>query len=698
MSNKKQYRYILVIEDGKKQWTVTLDKSKYSIGRHSSNSIIVDSKQVSRFHATLLRKKTEDCQSFWIRDGDLEGNRSHNGIFINGEKKIEYKLNHGDIIYFGREVKGIYQIFEDNYNISFYPNNNIPSKKNDINPLQEQLENILFASEQNLQQKLNNLDVYMLASFTELNPNPIIEIDCQGIITYINPAGALKFNNIKDLKLEHPILQGLIHNYQNQNQQKKLLKREVTVGEAIFEQYIYHICPKKSIITYLFDITERKKSEARLEYQVNHDDLTNLPNRNFFTKYLSQAVINAKNQDYLLVVMFLDIDRFKNINNSLGHEIGDKLIQDFAQRLKNSLSSSDLIARWGGDEFTILIPEINNLQEITKISEKILKTFKHPFQINGQELYLSASIGIAIYPRDGESAETLIKNADVALYRTKKEGRNNFQFYNPSMNFQASLLLKIENLLHYALEKDEFVLYYQPQMNLKNNKIYGLEALLRWNNPELGMIPPDKFIPIAEETGLIVPIGEWVLKTACQQNKTWQDKGLPPLRIGVNLSPRQFQEPELVSQIVKILNETGLDPNFLELEITETTVMQNPKLASQYLESLLKIGVHISMDDFGTGYSSLGYLKNFPLHTIKIDKTFIKELKNNPKDLAIISAVITLGRGFNMRVIAEGVETPEQLELLRHLQCEEIQGYLLSHPLTSEEVEKFLQNPPYHYF
>ena len=391
-----------------------------------------------------------------------------------------------------------------------------------------------------------------------------------------------------------------------------------------------------------------------------------------------------------MAVMFIDLDRFKNINDTLGHTIGDKLLQSFAERLTTCLRPGDTLARWGGDEFTVLLPQISSTEDATNVGQRILDILKPAFHLGEIELHISTSIGIAIYPQDGEDAPTLLRNADAALYRTKERGRNNYHLYSPNMTSKASVYLRLENLLHHGLDREEFLLYYQPQINIKTGYVGGMEALIRWEHPEIGLVSPGKFIPLAEETGLIVPIGEWVLKTACAQNKAWQLAGLPPLRIAINLSARQFQQSNLVSMVAKVLSETKLNPNYLELEITETTIMQNVEFAREALQEFQKMGVHISMDDFGTGYSSLGYLKKFPFDTLKIDQSFVRDLGDNLEDTAIISAIIALGRGLNLRVIAEGVEMQHQLDLLKSLQCDEMQGYWFSRPLNTEQATEFL--------
>ncbi|MGA7935394.1 MAG: EAL domain-containing protein [Kovacikia sp.] len=440
------------------------------------------------------------------------------------------------------------------------------------------------------------------------------------------------------------------------------------------------------------DITQRKQAEATVRYQAFHDLLTGLPNRMLFNDRLPLALASAERNGAMAAVMFLDLDRFKTINDTLGHTIGDQLLQAVAQRLLACVREGDTISRWGGDEFTLLLPQIHCAEDAAKAAQRIIDALKPAFSMEGHELYISNSIGIALYPEDGTDAQTLLKNADAALYRVKEEGRNGYQFYTPAINFKATERLVLESSLHHAQACNEFVLYYQPQVNTSTWEITRMEALIRWQHAELGLISPRTFISLAEENGLIVPIGEWVLRMACAQNKAWQVAGLPPLRIAVNLSARQFQQPCLVETVSKILAETGLDPCYLELEITETTAMRNATFTTAMLKDFQTMGVHISLDDFGTGYSSLGYLKKFPLNTIKIDRSFIQELTTDANDAAIVTAVIALGRGLNLSVVAEGVETREQLELLRSLGCQEMQGYLFSKPLPAEDATQFLQN------
>ncbi|BAZ28146.1 diguanylate cyclase/phosphodiesterase [Cylindrospermum sp. NIES-4074] len=464
----------------------------------------------------------------------------------------------------------------------------------------------------------------------------------------------------------------------------------------VFEHYSQPQCIGSKVVGRVWsfrDVTAHKLAEATIRHQALHDPLTDLPNRALFNQQLTESLVKAHQSGNKLAVCFLDLDRFQTINNTLGHAIGDKLLQGVAQRLTKCLQAGDIVARWGGDEFTILLPKISDAKDAVHIQEEILAAFKPGFDIENHRLYISASIGIALYPTHGEDAETLIKNADAALYRVKSQGRNNYQFYQSAINSQASELLSLKNSLYSALERQEFRVYYQPQVKITTGEITKMEALLRWQHPELGLIPPNKFIPIAEETGLIIPIGEWVLKTACKQNKAWQSAfNLPSLSVAVNVSARQFHQTNLVNLVKQILSETQLNPQSLDLEVTETLAMENIAFTRKVLTELGNMGISISLDDFGTGYCSLNYLKNFPIHTLKIDRSFVCDLTNDNNDAAIITAIIALAHALNLTVVAEGVETEEQRNLLRILECELMQGYLFSHPLSVEDATRLLKN------
>ncbi|HEY9646813.1 MAG TPA: EAL domain-containing protein, partial [Chroococcidiopsis sp.] len=436
---------------------------------------------------------------------------------------------------------------------------------------------------------------------------------------------------------------------------------------------------------------KRQQTEAQMRYQAFHDALTGLPNRSLFDYRLNRAIGDARRTNDLLGVVFLDLDRFKTINDTLGHAVGDRLLQQATQRLTTCLREEDCIARWGGDEFTLVLPNLKHPDDAATIAQRISDALRPAFRLDHHDLYITSSIGIALYPHNGQDAETLLKNADAALYRAKEQGRNNYQFYSHAINPQASQLLTLDHSLHQALDRNEFIVFYQPQFNVVTGQITQVEALVRWKHPQLGLISPATFITLAEENGLIIPIGEWVLRVACTQTKVWQAFGLPPLRVAVNLSARQFQQPDLVERIAQILHDTGVEPALLELEVTETAAMRDVNFTIQVLHELRAMGVRIAMDDFGTGYSSLSYLKKFPLHTLKIDRSFVQDLADNPSDTAIVSAVITLGQGLNLSVVAEGVETQAQLEQLRSLNCVEMQGYWFSKPVDAQRTMQFLQ-------
>jgi len=440
----------------------------------------------------------------------------------------------------------------------------------------------------------------------------------------------------------------------------------------------------------LVDITDRKLAEEQIEFHAYHDILTLLPNRKLFTDRLTLALAHARRSHTTLAVILLDLDNFKDINDTLGHSIGDEVLIMIAERLQSVVREGDTVARLGGDEFTLLLSDLLDTQNAARIAEKLLHAIDQPLSIGSRQLYVTASIGIALYPNDGTDAETLVKNADSALYRAKDLGRNNYQLCTPELKVRAQERLVMENSLREAFERKEFVVYYQPVVSLVTGRTCGMEALVRWNHPERGLIQPDEFIPIAEDTRLIVPLGEWVLRTACRQAMEWRALGLTFNRVSVNLSPRQFQQKDLIAMVTSALQDCGLDPRSLELEITETAAMQNADIAAEALHELRASGVTIAMDDFGTGYSSLTYLKRFPIDTVKIDKSFVRDIETSTGDAAIVSAVIRIARILGLRVVAEGVESEEQLSFLRKKRCQEMQGYLFSRPVPADDMTEIL--------
>jgi diguanylate cyclase (GGDEF)-like protein/PAS domain S-box-containing protein len=441
----------------------------------------------------------------------------------------------------------------------------------------------------------------------------------------------------------------------------------------------------------LLDITERKQAEETVRHQAYHDSLTDLPNRLLFHDRLMLAMAHARRYRHMLAVVFIDLDRFKLINDTLGHAVGDLLLQAVAQRLTNRLREGDTVSRFGGDEFTVLLPEIHTADDAANAARKILDALREPFVLEGRELHVSGSLGVSLYPADGTDPDTLMQNADAALYHSKEHGRNTFQFYTTRMNEHSLQRIAWETHLHHALDRGEFLLYYQPQVEIATQQVTGVEALLRWQHAEHGLVLPEQFLPLAEDTGLIEKVGMWALRTACQQLVAWQRQGLPCMRVAVNLSARQFFQPDLVPLVREALAETGLEPERLELEITESAAMRNVDFSVEVMRQLREMGVRLALDDFGVGYSSLIYLKKFPIHTLKLDESFLGNLTVDTNDQAIASAIIAMARSLGLVVVAEGVETEEQLAFLRGVRCDRMQGFLYSPPQAESAIGQLLR-------
>ncbi len=439
------------------------------------------------------------------------------------------------------------------------------------------------------------------------------------------------------------------------------------------------------------DISERKVDEERIHFLANHDALTALPNRAMFSDMLNLAIQNARRYNRNFAVLFIDLDRFKNINDTLGHDAGDKLLQEMGARLSHTVRSSDVVARLGGDEFVVLVQEVAEPKQVAAVARKILSALVEPTVIQGQECRVTASIGVCMYPSEAQNEQALMKNADIAMYRAKEDGKNNYKFYSEEINIHTFERMALETSLRRGLERNEFFLHYQAKLDLNTKKITGVEALVRWQHPDLGVVPPDQFIPLAEDTGLIVPIGKWVLNTACAQNVAWQREGLPPLCMAVNLSARQFADEDLVKDIADALESSGMKPELLELELTENYVIQNAERAGRVLGEIKKLGARLAIDDFGVGYSSLTHLKRFPIDTLKVDRSFIRDLPQDPEDKAITEAIIAMGKSLNLTVVAEGVETLEQQTFLRDHACDEMQGFFFSKPIPSDQFAELLR-------
>ncbi|MBI44791.1 MAG: hypothetical protein CMG66_01345 [Candidatus Marinimicrobia bacterium] len=471
-----------------------------------------------------------------------------------------------------------------------------------------------------------------------------------------------------------------------------------TIGAVVVQSYdkkIRFTEEDQKILTFASDqiamAITRKLDSLEIKKKAYYDQLTGLTNRVLFNDRLNQALHNANREQQNVAVMFVDLDNFKYVNDSMGHTSGDSLLKIIASRLKKCLRKTDTVSRWGGDEFTIILSRIKSMQDISILSNRILNEEFRNVTIDGQDLRITASIGISIYPQDGEDIETLIKNADAAMYKAKEKGKNQFQFFKPKMNKEITERMSNENNLYKAIKNEEFLLLFQPQMDLKTGKIIGFESLVRWNTPDKGILPPYKFIPIAEETNLIIPLGKWIIEQACIQNKKWHDEGFK-LTCAVNISAKQFMQSDLLEIIQATLEKTNLNPEYLELELTETILMDDAEKTINVLNKIKEMGVKISIDDFGTGYSSLSYLKKFPIDTLKIDQSFISSIGRDGKEknVAIANIVIDLGHKLGMKVIAEGVETEQQIKLLKNYACDKIQGYIISEPVNEIEFNLLL--------
>ncbi len=434
-------------------------------------------------------------------------------------------------------------------------------------------------------------------------------------------------------------------------------------------------------------LQERTAEVDRLAY---YDTLTSLPNRTLFEDRLTQAVALAQRADKRVAVLFIALDQLKKVNDTLGHRAGDQLMQQVAGRLRDCVTESDTVARFGGDQFVLMLPEIETTQDALDVIASIQDALNPSFRLDRQELFATASVGISFFPDDGKETASLVKNAGAALYRAKKAGGNEYRFYTADMHAKAAKRFELETSLRHAIDNHELLLHYQPRVAIDSLEIVGVEALVRWQHPQLGLVPPGDFIPLAEETGLILPIGEWVLREACRQNRAWQDKGFACMRVGVNISARQFQQQHLAETVMRILEETDLGPECLELELTESSIMSNAEATIVVLTKLQTKGIAISVDDFGTGFSSLSYLKRLPIDSLKVDQSFVRDLATDPDDAALVMAIVSLAHTLRLRVVAEGVETAEQLRFLRLLRCDEIQGYLISKPLPVEGIERLL--------
>ena len=644
----------------------------------------------------------------------------NNGIFTLSEGKGLDALNlkHGEVV-----GKSLFEIYKDNPDIVRHCQKALQGETvitpvhvagriyhATYNPIKDKNGEILgvmgVANDITDSQKIES-QMHILSSALEQTADLVLITNVAGIIEYVNPSfesttgyqreeiigkkpkllRSGKHDQAFYVQLWETILSGKVFSEVFINARKD--------GSIYYEEKnITPIRDSQNNITHFIstgkDISERMRVQERLHYMAHHDPLTKLPNRNLFMDRLRQAMARAHWHKRLIAVMFLDLDRFKTINDSLGHAVGDELLIQLTQRLSSGVRAGDTIARFGGDEFAILLDDIASEKDISQLAKKILDTMISSFIIQKREFFMTASIGVSIFPNDGEEAETLLRNADVAMYRAKDLGRNNYQFYSNEMSARAFERLTLENSLRHALKRMEFSLLYQPQMEIKSRRIVGVEALLRWQHAELGQILPSDFVPLLEETGLIIPVGDWVLQNALQQTALWHSAGYDFLKISINLSGRQFNNPEFLTSLQSTVLNSGVNPEQVELELTESMLMRNASKTVSALNTLHQLGINIAVDDFGTGYSSLNYLRRFPISTLKIDRSFIRDVIEDPDDRAITTAIIVMAQSLNLVVVAEGVETEAQTIFLQSLDCHQIQGNVCSAPVSASVISKML--------
>ena len=550
--------------------------------------------------------------------------------------------------------------------------------------------------------------MYKLSSALQQSADAAMITDPQGIIEYVNPAFekmtgyrqdeliGKRTNIFRSGKQGAGFYRQLWQTILNGKVYREVFVNHRKDGNAYYEEKtITPLKDERGVITHFVatgkDVTSRVHKHKRLRFMAHHDVLTELPNRASFMVILKKSIARAHLHSRHVAVMFLDMDCFKDINDSLGHDAGDQLLKAYALRLQGAVREVDIVARLGGDEFAILLDDMADVNNISHIASKIVTAISPPVVVEGREILLTVSIGISIFPEDGGNAQELLKNADIAMYRAKDLGKNSFQFYSADLRAKALERMTMEGSLRQALDNGEFLMHYQPQLDIKSNQVFGAEALLRWQHPELGLLSPGDFIPLLEESGLIASVGEWVLEQVFFQTRSWHDAGFTSLRMAVNLSNRQFNDPGFIHTVERLIESTGVNPRMLELELTESAIMRNTRAANVALDCLDEMGVRFSIDDFGTGYSSLAYLKRFPIDTLKIDRVFVHDVTTNPDDAAIVSAIIGMAHNMHLHVIAEGVENLGQLNFLRDHHCDAIQGYLFSQPLLPESLTRLLR-------
>jgi diguanylate cyclase (GGDEF)-like protein/PAS domain S-box-containing protein len=649
------------------------------------------------------RERTKNIPIIFITANNLDSNNIFMGYSLGA---IDYILKPFDPFILKSKINTFVEMFKINQQ-NIQQARVLAEKTKELEKINEELSNLTFELRES--EALANV-------INESSMDSMIVMDHNGIILKGNPAFekmflydvteilgeniSVLFPNEKSKGYINNILEAIsnIEDIIGYSNIKEIFATRKDGSHFIAEIQIgkRYVKNKYLVACTIRDITKKKQDQELITHMAYHDGLTNLPNRRLFNEQFNSQLNKAKEHNKSLAILCLDMDRFKYINDSLGHYMGDRLIQEISNKLVELVGEENFVSRIGGDEFNILLPN-SNRENAIEIAERIISGFKKPFNIENYELFITTSVGISVFPYDGEDSLTLMKNADAALYRAKEHGKNTYKIYHSGMNIHSYRSFILQNDLRKAIERKELTLYYQPRIDLETGKVNSAEALLRWNHPNWGLISPLEFIPLAEESGQIVEIGEWVLESACKQSEIWIKNGLPPIRIAVNFSPRQFLQKNLIDKIQEVLSKTSISSELLEIEITESTLMENEEAVINVLTQLREMGITISIDDFGTGYSSLSYLKRLPVNTIKIDKSFIQDLSNKiPSSVSFVTSLLSLGQSLNMSMIAEGVETEEQFNLLKGNNCKEIQGFLICPPVPPKEFELFIMSKQDH--